>query len=259
MAEQRKEQCGMEDVRNGAREGAASVVQGEPMAILRCKPVLAKVLQTCCREFQEVSLDTIVRECLPGSGAADAPGQPPETLGEIEMVPRWDGGLPEESEGHVAAQEKDSFQCLVYTPGEHRRTIAVRIDVVSEDEDLPFPVQAYGMAHCGNVLAGDWVRFERRRKTGDQAASPAGTESDLSIDKVYSIWIINTPRKAVQGQTVHYNWKREVMAGNPADEPRENWDCWEVVAVYLKEQLDEQAEQGALEDLLYLLNRGRNG
>lgn len=256
MAEQRKEQSGMEDMRNGAGDETASLVQGTPMAILRCKPVLASVLQTCCREFQDVPLDTIVRECLPGSGAS---GQPPETLGGIEMVPRWDGGLPMVSGEKGEDLNADSFQCLAYTTEEHRRTLGIRIDVVSEDGDQPFPVQRYGMAYCSAMLARDWARFEQKRRAGDQVGSQAAAASDPCIDKVYSIWIIDTPRKEAQGQIVQYAWKREVLAGNPADEPRENWDCWEVVAVYLKEQLNEQEEQGAMVDLLHLLNKGRNG
>lgn len=181
--------------------------------VLSEKGIIANILKSCVSEFQDVSIDEIVRHCIQGTPEVGTiPVEPDASITRIQNEQTEDKTL---TEGTVFYDIR--FTALAPADG---KPIALIINFEAQNDFEPgYPLLKRALYYCGRMISSQY--------------GTVFTKSHYEkIQKVYSIWICTSPTKAWSYTITRYSMKEENLIGQ-AKAPQKDYDLLTPILVCL--------------------------
>jgi hypothetical protein len=181
--------------------------------VLSEKGIIANILKSCVSEFQDVSIDKIVRHCIQGTPEISTiPVEPDIITTRIQNEQTEDKTL---TEGTVFYDIR--FTALAPADG---KPIALIINFEAQNDFEPgSPLLKRALYYCGRMISSQY--------------GTVFTKSHYEkIQKVYSIWICTSPTKAWAYTITRYSMKEENLIGR-AEAPHKDYDLLTPILVCL--------------------------
>ncbi|MGN0950891.1 MAG: hypothetical protein ACI4OH_09190 [Mitsuokella sp.] len=181
--------------------------------VLAEKGIIANILKSCVKEFEDSSIDEIVHHCIQGT---------PE-VGTVLVEP--DAGITRIQ--NVQTEDKSSTEGTVFydirftalAPADGQ-PIELIINIEAQNDFNPgYPLLKRAIYYCSRLISSQY--------------GTVFTKSHYEkIQKVYSIWICTAPTKAWSYTITRYSMKEENLIGQ-AEAPNSDYDLLTPILVCL--------------------------